>query len=398
MKSSILLTILAVLVLSLIVPALVYAETEQMVTGNPPISQPLVREGTIALKLVETFHLGSVSSEAEAERALGAIGIAPRNGWIADYPVTPDIVGELQKAVTDAADSKRLAMSRDEASRAFQDVMVAYDLSVRPYAGDQIAGNTGSYVPDTTVINNYYYDEGPPVVTYYAPPLDYAYLYSWVAYPFWWYSFWFPGFFVLADFDIHVHGHGFHGHDGAHFSNHFRDHRSGAIARIDPANRAHGGTFAARGGTGWTSQSARSGAQAIYNNSGSRNFVTTGGSRTAVSPATTNSGNRSGSSNRTWNRTSRPTSGGATMWSSPSASGRYGNSRSHYNTSRSSNVSSGGRTLSGAHSSGGRTFQSTGTRSYVPSSGRTYSGLSGGSASFHSGGGSMRSFGGSWRR
>ena len=176
MKSSILLASFAVLTGLLLVSAMVYAETEQATAGNPPVAQPLIREGTLALKLVDTFNLGSVSNEAEAESTLSAVGIAPRNGWIADYPVTPDIVGELQNSVIDAADSKRLSMSRDEASKAFQSVMSAYDLSVRPSSGDQGTGAIGSYYdPDSTVINNYYYDEGPPVVTYYSPPPDYAY-------------------------------------------------------------------------------------------------------------------------------------------------------------------------------------------------------------------------------
>ena len=51
---------------------------------------------------------------------LASVGIAPKNGWIADYPITPDIAEELQNAISQAADSKRLSLSRNEALIAFQ--------------------------------------------------------------------------------------------------------------------------------------------------------------------------------------------------------------------------------------------------------------------------------------
>jgi hypothetical protein len=38
--------------------------------------------------------------------------------------------------------------------------------------------------PKPEVINKQYEEQGPPVVTYYAPPDPYSYLYSWVPYPF----------------------------------------------------------------------------------------------------------------------------------------------------------------------------------------------------------------------
>ena len=58
--------------------------------------------------------------------------------------------------------------------------------------------------PNPEVINKQYYEQGPPVVTYYAPPDPYYYLYSWVPYPFWSTGFYFPGFFVLNNFHRHV--------------------------------------------------------------------------------------------------------------------------------------------------------------------------------------------------
>src|SRR5512135_2601745 len=98
----------------LLTPGLVYAQPDQA-SAKAPISQPLVREGDFAVKLVEVLKIGKANNEAEAETMLTTAGIAPKNGWIADYPVTPDIIGELEKAVGEAADAKRLSMAKDEA-------------------------------------------------------------------------------------------------------------------------------------------------------------------------------------------------------------------------------------------------------------------------------------------
>jgi hypothetical protein len=71
--------------------------------------------------------------------ALAAAGVAPQNGWIADYPITPDILGELEVAVADAADSGRLTVSRDEALVAFRGLAVEFDLAAvaaAPEGGD----------------------------------------------------------------------------------------------------------------------------------------------------------------------------------------------------------------------------------------------------------------------
>lgn len=55
-----------------------------MKSEKPPIEQPLVREGTLALQLAESLKIGSSRSELEAENALADVGIAPGNGWIMD--------------------------------------------------------------------------------------------------------------------------------------------------------------------------------------------------------------------------------------------------------------------------------------------------------------------------
>jgi len=84
----------------------------------------LIRQGFFAVKLAETLKLGPVKSEAEAENMLALVGILPKNGWIADYPVTPDILEELQNAIAVAADSGKIAMNKSEAIKVFEDLVI----------------------------------------------------------------------------------------------------------------------------------------------------------------------------------------------------------------------------------------------------------------------------------
>jgi uncharacterized membrane protein YgcG len=217
----------------LLMPLGVYAQLDQK-SATPPVSQSLVPEGDFALKLVAALKLGTPGGEAQAEDMLSSAGIAPKNGWIADYPVTPIIVGELQSAVVAAADAQRLPMAKDDALKAFQDVTTESGLAVVPSDPSQYAGTQPQ--PDPTVINNYYYEEGPPVVTYYPPPWDYDYLYAWVPYPFWCSGFFFPGFFVLHDFHRSI----FVGHHHHFITNHLIDPRTHTVLRVDPTTRAMG--------------------------------------------------------------------------------------------------------------------------------------------------------------
>jgi hypothetical protein len=261
----------------LLTSASLNAQTNQ-VAGSPPLSQPLVREGDLAFKLVDALKVGAAADEIEAESMLSSVGIMPRNGWIADYPVTPDIIGELNISVSDAVVSGKLAMSKDAALKTFQDVIAEQSLLVKEDTTSQgSAAMSAPNYPESDVMNGYYDNEGPPVVSYYAPPPDYTYLYTWVPYPFWWSDFWFPGFFVLVDFHVRVHGPVYgqpQGH-GQFVTNHFRDPGTGKIFRIDPFNRSHGGIFVGRGGGGSSSSSVGNGGQAILNNSNSRASVKT---------------------------------------------------------------------------------------------------------------------------
>ncbi len=203
----------------------------------PPISQTLIREGAFAINLAESLKLGRTSNEAEAESLLASVGISPKNGWIADYPVTPDIIGELKCSIVTAVDSGRLAMTRDAAIKALQDLDVQQGLPVSVSTESQgtegePVQNYGEY-SNPEVINNYYYKQGPPVVTYYSPPPDYGYLYSWVSYPFWCSGFWFPGYYILSDFHrfIDVRGR------RETISNHVLDPKTGRVFSVDSRTR-----------------------------------------------------------------------------------------------------------------------------------------------------------------
>jgi hypothetical protein len=227
----------------LLLPVLAYAQTYEATSAGPPIEQPLVREGTLAVALAGALQVGQTTSEVDAESLLGGAGIAPRNGWIADYPVTPDIAAELRAAVADAATAGSLAMGEDEALTAYDDIMTRYNLWVKPDSSGQTEGDQSapSYA-DAAATDNYYSDYGPPVVTYYAPPVDYAYLYSWVPYPFWWWNVWFPGFFVLVDFNVPV----FVGGHVCFVSNHVFDRHHSTFVRINASDRFHSSTSVSR--------------------------------------------------------------------------------------------------------------------------------------------------------
>jgi hypothetical protein len=234
---------IVILYILLLMPAKIHAQSDQIGTDFPPISQQLVREGDFAIKLYNALGLGSTQDEVEAESQLGEVGIAPRNGWIADYPVTPDIINELQKSVSNAAIAKKLPDGRDDALHIFQDTVADLNLSIRPYASNQPHPSSPGQYPDQTVINNYYSNQGPPVVTYYAPPPDYDYLYSWVPCPFWWLDFWFTGYFILHDFHRVV----YVNNRAVFITNHFNDVREHRVFRVDAISRFNGRTFAGIG-------------------------------------------------------------------------------------------------------------------------------------------------------
>ncbi len=273
----------------------------------PPISQTLVREGDFAIKLAESLRMGSPSNEAEAENLLASAGIAPKNGWIADYPVTPDIIGELVTAVGDAADARKLVMGKEEALKALRTAAAELELPVIAEVPDEYTEGPSSTAPEYAeppAVEDYYYAEGPPVITYYLPPPDYLYLYAWVPSPFWCSGFYFPGFYILNDF------HRFHHHRYGHsffVTNHIRNPRTGRLAMIDPVRRHEGRTFGVREAArtkGFGSTADRSAARSIFERSrqraGSNNASSPMAGRDSRSPAYRQS--RQGNQNQVYNK------------------------------------------------------------------------------------------------
>lgn len=211
--------------------------TIQADTSSPPVAQTLVPVGVFAMQLSEALKLGSVQDEAKAEELLSSLGIEPQNGWLAEYPVTPDVLGDVEKGISVASDKGKIKLTKDQVLKLVGDVKAKLGFDVNPgpnapaglierpgnktiysytdregvihFTDDydsipkeyqenakivtestlhQILGVKGGgateapgpqYMANSNPedINNYYFVQGPPLVTYYAPPDPYYYLY-----------------------------------------------------------------------------------------------------------------------------------------------------------------------------------------------------------------------------
>ena len=173
-----------------LIPLMVNAQSGQNKPEPPPIEQSLAREGSFAVKLVEALKMGQAKSEAEAESILASVGIAPRNGWIADYPLTPDIIGEVRNAIGMALDSGKLAMNKDQALMAVQ-VLIDNEWRLAVASDKGQARQYGDYPP--AVYEGY---EGgyEPLYPYYPYPYYYGGYYYPYLYPY------FSGGFVIRGF------------------------------------------------------------------------------------------------------------------------------------------------------------------------------------------------------
>ena len=128
--------------------------TGQMSAGTPPVEQVLVPEGVFAVQLAEALRVGRAQDEAQAESMLSGLGIEPRNGWIAGYPVTPPVIGEIERGVAGAADAGKLGMGKSQALKALGDLKARLGLSVTtagvvPPSGVQ--GGTGGQGGSTVI-------------------------------------------------------------------------------------------------------------------------------------------------------------------------------------------------------------------------------------------------------
>jgi hypothetical protein len=225
-----------------LVPSAGSAQSYGLKAGAPPVEQPLVSEGYFAVSLATALGVMETSDPIEAETGLGELGIAPRNGWISDYPVTPDIIVELSNAVSRAADAGALTLNRNDAVMRVNDVAAEYGLAVRAYTDaityEPSPASCATY-PNPVDIQNIYVAGETPVVTYYCPPPAYYGMYAWVPSPFWWYDLWFPGFYILHDFHRVVH----HQNRTVVIRNHFNDVRENRAFRIDATDRFKGRTY-----------------------------------------------------------------------------------------------------------------------------------------------------------
>jgi hypothetical protein len=302
----------------------------------PSVEQTLVPESVFAMQLAEALKLGPVPDAAKAEELLSGLGIEPKNGWIAEYPVTPEVLGDVEKGISMASDQGKIALTKDQALKLFSDVKARLGFDVKPgpnpSAGlikkpgkrtvyiytdtdgvthftddhDSIpeenqkntkiitqstlhepSGGAGGgttqapgpqYKPKPTpeAINNHYDDQGPPAVTYYSPPEAYSYLYSWVPYPFWSTGLYFPGFFVLNDFHRHVFV-----NRHPYFVTHHHGSGSDFSRSLSPSlvNRGLQGQLKPDGmnhSRGFSTPNAQAGARAIVEHNPNRNGLTNG--------------------------------------------------------------------------------------------------------------------------
>jgi hypothetical protein len=167
----------------------------------PPVAQALVREGDFAIRLAAELNLGNPANEAAAEDMLVQAGVSPLNGWISDYPMTPEIIGQVADSITAAAGEGKLSMNAGDATTVLYSLASQMNLPAPAGPGAVTAPEGQS---DPTLVNSYYYDQGPPIISYYPPPADYVYLYDWVPYPVVWFGFWFRGFYICHNFTTSV--------------------------------------------------------------------------------------------------------------------------------------------------------------------------------------------------
>jgi hypothetical protein len=197
----------------------------------PPVAQPLVREGDFAIKLAALYGLGAPENETEAEDLLSSAGVIPLNGWISDYPVTPEILGQLEESAARAAAEGRLSMGPEKATRLLYEQASQMNLPVP--AGPESTVAAAQQAPAQPDIYNYYTGYGPPIITYYPPPPAYFYLYAWVPYPVWWYGYWYSGFYICNNFSTTV----VVNSRTAYVRNRFVDPATRKVVRVEPVTR-----------------------------------------------------------------------------------------------------------------------------------------------------------------
>jgi hypothetical protein len=227
-------------------PILVPHQSECSGRGTFPVEQRLVREGTFAVRFLASISKSIVEDEASAEKTLGDMGITPQNGWIANYPVTPDIRGELRNSLTKAVASGKVGLGKDEAPAWFERFCISLNL---PPEADPIViapGAAAGRDPSPQEIKEYYKSVGPPVVTNYPPPDLYSDNYCLVPYPFSSLGREFSGFYIMKKFHRTL----FENNRVEFVSNTLHVFRKHRMFIIDPLARLNGRTYAGIGARG----------------------------------------------------------------------------------------------------------------------------------------------------
>lgn len=263
-NKALLVTLLAVasVLVFLCSPDLLKAQSVlQVPVSAPPLEAQFVRQGDFAAALAYALGLTDGRDQGLAEERLASLGIAPGNGWISDEPVTPDIVGDLEAAIAHAADANLLPFSRDEALRRFIGVVEESGIAISPGAGAEAYASSGPGIyPDQPYMSGYYAAEGPPVITYYAPPPVYDYLYSWVPYPFWYGGAAFAGYYILRDHYGRGHYKGYgsnHGGSGFGRDRTRHDYRADRGYHLDRKTEGHDGRRLVGPGQQWRQEGPR---------------------------------------------------------------------------------------------------------------------------------------------
>lgn len=226
------LLIIAFIAATFLIPSLARAQGEDSLAyAGQAIAPAVVPQGEFAARLAEALALETVEDdEADAIRALVALGVEPAAGWQPDQAMTPQIVTELRADLAEAVTAGRLLMEPDAARTAFDGLLAELGLPL-PAAPAAYAGANpplNSYGPycDATATHYFYGSYGLPIYSYCYPPAAFLHFYSWVPCGFRAHGHHFAGFFILRQVHVIQRSPG-HWHFGHRFDGrkHVRGHK-----------------------------------------------------------------------------------------------------------------------------------------------------------------------------
>lgn len=165
----------------------------------PPVAAPLVTEGVFAVRLAAELGINQGLNIPAAVNNLSSIGIVPRGGWVPEAIVTPALIAELQSSIFLAARSGQLLISGNRVLRRFNNARIALGLPIFPvpFAARAAFLNAGAINP--AQINRFFANNGPPLLTFFNPPMQFRNLFTFTPCPFVCSNIFFPGFFLRND-------------------------------------------------------------------------------------------------------------------------------------------------------------------------------------------------------